>query len=253
MNANHGLWVGLRTIGVSVDWPPKSCQGQEPRPDLWTVGGSTVCGPGVYRSDPKSLKLVTIVQDGPLVSPRSVDQTSLVRGNWDDHLPLIEFAYNNNYHSNIGMAPFEALYGRRCRSPIAQSRQNSYDDVRRRDLEFEVNDWVYLKISPMKGVMRFGNKGKLSHRYVGPYQILRHVGKVAYELELPNELTSVHPVFHVSMLKKCVGDPTSIVPLEGLGVDENLSYEEVSVEILDRQVKKLRNKEVASEKVLWRN
>ncbi|KAK4709950.1 hypothetical protein R3W88_004463 [Solanum pinnatisectum] len=105
----------------------------------------------------------------------------------------------------------------------------------------------------MKGVMRFGKKGKLSPRFVGPYQILRRVGKVAYELDLPNELASVHPVFHVSMLKKCIGDPKSIVPLEGLELKENISYEEVPVEILDRQVKKLRNKEVASVKVLWRN
>ncbi|WMV46596.1 hypothetical protein MTR67_039981 [Solanum verrucosum] len=153
------------------------------------------------------------------------------------------------------MAPFEALYSKRCRTPIglfevAQSRQKSYADVRRRDLEFDIHDWVYLKISPMKGIMRFGKKGKLSPRYLGPYQILRHVGKVAYELDLPTELASVHPAFHVSMLKKCVGDPTSIVPLEGLGVKKNLSYEEVPIEILDRQVKKLRNKEVASVKVL---
>ncbi|KAK4733865.1 hypothetical protein R3W88_008126 [Solanum pinnatisectum] len=105
----------------------------------------------------------------------------------------------------------------------------------------------------MKGVMRFGKKGNLSPQYVGIYQIIRRVGKVAYELDFPNELASVHSVFHVSMLKKCVGDPTSIIPLEGLGVDANLSYEEVSVEILDRQVRKLRNKEVASVKVLWRN
>ncbi|WMV55123.1 hypothetical protein MTR67_048508 [Solanum verrucosum] len=105
----------------------------------------------------------------------------------------------------------------------------------------------------MKDIMRFGKKGKLSHHYVGPYKILRRIGKVAYELDLPNELTLVHPVFHVSLLKKCVGDPTSIVPLEGLGVKKNLSYEEVPVEILDRQVKKLRNKEVVSIKILWRN
>ncbi|WMV49897.1 hypothetical protein MTR67_043282 [Solanum verrucosum] len=89
--------------------------------------------------------------------------------------------------------------------------------------------------------MRFGKKGKLSAWYVGPFNILRRDGKVAYELELPNELASVHPIFHVSMLQKCVGDPTSIVPLEGVGFDENLSYEEVPVEILDRQVKKLRS------------
>ncbi|WMV41163.1 hypothetical protein MTR67_034548 [Solanum verrucosum] len=105
----------------------------------------------------------------------------------------------------------------------------------------------------MHDVMRFGKKGKLSPHFISPYEILRCVGKVAYELVLPNELASVHPVFHVSMLEKCVGDPTSILPLEGLGVDENLSYEDVPVEILDRQVKKLRNKEVAFVKVLWRN
>ncbi|WMV55086.1 hypothetical protein MTR67_048471 [Solanum verrucosum] len=153
------------------------------------------------------------------------------------------------------MVPFEALFGRRCRSPVgwfevAQSRQHSYYDVRRRNLEFEVNDWVYLKISPMKGVMRFGKKGKLSLRYVGPYQILKRIGKVLDELDLPNELAPVHTVFHVSMLKKCIGDATSIIPLEGLGVDESLSYEEVPVDILERQVKRLRNKEIASVKVL---
>ncbi|WMV24807.1 hypothetical protein MTR67_018192 [Solanum verrucosum] len=90
----------------------------------------------------------------------------------------------------------------RERLKMTQSRQKSYADVRRRDLEFDVHDWVYLKISPMKGVMRFHKKGKLSPRYVGPHQILRSIGKVAYELDLPNELASVHPVFHVSMLKK---------------------------------------------------
>ncbi|KAH0661397.1 hypothetical protein KY284_026328 [Solanum tuberosum] len=140
------------------------------------------------------------------------------KGNWDDHLPLIEFSYNNiSYHSGIQMAPYEALYGRRCRSPIrwfvvgeagligqdlvhqamekmkviqerlktAQSRQKSYPDVRRRELEFEVDDWVYLKVSPMKGVMRFGKKGKLSPRYIFPYRISKRVGNVAHELELP--------------------------------------------------------------------
>ncbi|WMV50026.1 hypothetical protein MTR67_043411 [Solanum verrucosum] len=105
----------------------------------------------------------------------------------------------------------------------------------------------------MKGVMRFGKKGKLSPRYVVPYQILKRVGKVAYELDLKNELAPVHPVFHISMLKKCIGDPVSIVPLEGLGVYESLSYEEVPVEILNRQVMRLRNKEIAFVKVLWRN
>ena len=105
----------------------------------------------------------------------------------------------------------------------------------------------------MKGVMRFGRKGKLSPRYVGLYEILKRVGEVEYELAFPAELASVHPLFHISMLKKCLGDPASILPVEGLGVDEDLSYEEVPVEILDRHVKRLRNKEIATVKVLWRN
>ncbi|WMV24784.1 hypothetical protein MTR67_018169 [Solanum verrucosum] len=156
------------------------------------------------------------------------------------------------------MAAFEALYGRRCRSPIGWFDEGevaikSYADVRRKDLEFDIHDWIYLKMSPMTGVMRFGKKGKLSPRYVGPYHILRCVGKIAYELDFPNELASIHPIIHVSMLKKCVCDSKSIVSLEGLGVDENLSYEEVPVEISDWQVKMLRNKEGATVKVLWRN
>ncbi|TMW80190.1 hypothetical protein EJD97_023029 [Solanum chilense] len=105
----------------------------------------------------------------------------------------------------------------------------------------------------MKGVMRFGNKGKLSPRYVGPYKILKRVDKVTYDLELPAELAVVHPVSQISLLKKCVGDPASIVPLESMAVKDNLSYEDVPFEILDRQVRRLRNKEVASVKVLWRS
>ncbi|WMV26499.1 hypothetical protein MTR67_019884 [Solanum verrucosum] len=105
----------------------------------------------------------------------------------------------------------------------------------------------------MKGVMRFGKKGKLSPRYIGPYRISKRIGKVVYELELPQELVAVHPVFHISMLKKCMGDPSLIIPTENIGIKDSLSYEEISVQILDRQVRKLRTKEVASVKVLWRN
>src|SRR5687767_15435423 len=122
----------------------------------------------------------------------------------------------------------------RERLKSVQSRQKSYSNNRRKDIEFEVNDWVYLKISPIKGVMRFGKKGKLSPRYFGPYKILRRVGRVAYELDLPNDLAMVHPVFHVSMLRKFIGDENTIVPLQDLQIEENLSYEEVPVEILDR-------------------
>ncbi|TMW94798.1 hypothetical protein EJD97_009786 [Solanum chilense] len=113
-------------------------------------------------------------------------------------------------HLSILMAPFDKFYGRRCRSPVG-----------------------CFEISPMKGVMRFGNKEKLSPWYVCPYEVLQRVGKVAYEFNLPSELALVNPVYHDSMVKKCLGDPVSILPIEGLGVEEDLSYEEVLVEILD--------------------
>ncbi|WMV54628.1 hypothetical protein MTR67_048013 [Solanum verrucosum] len=105
----------------------------------------------------------------------------------------------------------------------------------------------------MKGVMRFGKKGKLSPRYIGPYKIIRRIEQVAYELELTQELSTVHPVFHVSMLLKCVGYPSHITPTEGVQVTRDLTYEKVHIAILDRQIRRLRNKEVASVKVLWRN
>ncbi|WMV07759.1 hypothetical protein MTR67_001144 [Solanum verrucosum] len=105
----------------------------------------------------------------------------------------------------------------------------------------------------MKVVMRFGKKGKLSPRYIGPYRIVKRVGNVAYDLELPQELATVHPVFHISMLKKCMGDPFLIIPTKNIGIKDSLSYEEIPVQILDRQVRRLRTKEVASVKVLWRN
>ena len=154
------------------------------------------------------------------------------KGSWDRHLPLMEFAYNNSYQSSIEMAPYEALYGRKCRTPlcwdevgkrklsgpeivqvttdnvkvirdrlkIAQDRQKSYADNRRRDLEFQVGDQVFMSISPWKGVLRFGKKGKLSPRYMGPYEIVERIGKVAYRLRLPPELARIYDVFHVSML-----------------------------------------------------
>ncbi|XP_070002659.1 uncharacterized protein [Nicotiana sylvestris] len=139
------------------------------------------------------------------------------------------------------------------RLKTAQNRQKSYSDVRRRDLEFKEDDWVFLKVSPMKGIMWFGNKGKLSLKYVGPYKIIQRIGQVAYKLELPPKMSLVHPVFNVSMLRKVVGDPSTIVPVETIEVNEELSYEEVPVSILDRQVPKLRNKEIASVKAVWQN
>ncbi|KAL0551590.1 hypothetical protein IC582_010679 [Cucumis melo] len=206
-------------------------------------------------------------------------------GSWDSHLHLMEFAYNNSYQATIGMAPFEALYGKCRRSPVcwgevgeqrlmgpelvqstneaiqkirsrmhtAQSRQKSYADVRRKDLEFEVGDKVFLKVAPMRGVLRFERRGKLSPRFVGPFEILERIGPVAYRLALPPSLSTVHDVFHVSMLRKYVPDPSHVVDYEPLEIDENLSYVEQPVEVLAREVKTLRNKEIPLVKVLWRN
>ncbi|GJX09495.1 putative reverse transcriptase domain-containing protein [Tanacetum coccineum] len=124
---------------------------------------------------------------------------------WDRHLPLVEFSYNNSYHASIKAAPYEALYERKCRSPIknrlltARSSQKSYTDRRTKPLEFEVGDMVLLKVSPWKGAVRFGKRGKLSPRYIGQFKILARVGPVAYTLELPKELKGIHSTFHVSI------------------------------------------------------
>lgn len=206
-------------------------------------------------------------------------------GSWDKYLPLIEFAYNNSYHSSIQMAPFEALYGRKCRTPVgwfetgehqllgpdlvqdsiervrfirerlqtAQNRQKVHADVRRRDLEFQEGDHVFLRVSPFKGTLRFGQKGKLSPRYIGPYQILRKVGKCAYELAMPPNLSHVHPVFHVSMLRKYLHDESHVLQSQPVEVDKQLTFKEEPLRIVDRQVRKLRSKEVPSVKVAWRH
>ena len=112
---------------------------------------------------------------------------------------------------------------------------------------------VLLKVSPMKGVMRFGKRGKLSPRYIGPFEVLKRVGEVAYELALPPGLSGVHPVFHVSMLKRYHGDGNYIIRWDSVLIDENLSYEEEPVAILDREVRKFRSREIASIKVQWKN
>ena len=129
----------------------------------------------------------------------------------------------------------------RERLKAAQSRQKSYADTRRRNLEFETGNHVFLKISPIKGIYRFGIKGKLSPRYVGPFEILERVGKVSYKLALPPALASVHNVFHISMLRKYIPNPEDIVELEALQLEKDLTYEEYPVRILDKQDRKLRN------------
>ncbi|GJR19944.1 reverse transcriptase domain-containing protein [Tanacetum coccineum] len=180
-------------------------------------------------------------------------------GNWDAHLPLVEFSYNNSYHSSIRCAPFEALYGRKCRSPVlwAEIRESSLigpelvQETTDKPLEFEVGDKVLLKVSPWKGVMRFGKKGKLAPRYVGPFEILERIGPVAYRLRFPNELSEVHDTFYVSNLKKCLADANLHVPLDEIEVDKTLHFIEKPVEIMDREVKTLKRSKIPIVKVRW--
>ena len=207
------------------------------------------------------------------------------KGYWVKYLPLVEFAYNNSFQASIGMAPYEALYGRKCRTPIcwdevgerklsseelikvstekiqvvreklktAQDRQKSYADTRRRDLEFEMEDMVFLKVAPWKGVVRFQQRGKLNPRYIGPFRILERIGPVAYRLELPLELSRIHNVFHVSMLKKYVPDPSHILETPPMELEEDLSFKVQPVAIIDQQMKQLRNKVIPMVKVLWKS
>ncbi|GJV54709.1 putative reverse transcriptase domain-containing protein [Tanacetum coccineum] len=200
---------------------------------------------------------------------------------WVNHFPLVEFSYNNSYHTSIKAAPFEALYGRKCRSPVcwaevgevqltgpeivqettekivqikqrmqaARDRQKSYADLKRKPMDFQVGDKVMLKVSPWKGVVRFGKRGKLNPRYVGPFKVLEKVGKGAYKLELPQELSRVHDTFHVSNLKKCHAD--EVVPLDGLHFDDKLQFVEELVEIMDREVKQLKRNRIPLVKVRW--
>ncbi|GJW04708.1 putative reverse transcriptase domain-containing protein [Tanacetum coccineum] len=205
------------------------------------------------------------------------------RSSWDRHLPLVKFSYNNSYHASIKAAPYEALYGRKCRSPVcwsevgdsqltgpelirdttekivqiknrlltARSRQKSYADKRAKPLEFEVGDMVLLKVSPWKGVVHFGKRGKLSPRYIGPFKILARVGPVAYTLELPEELKGIHSTFHVSNLKKCLAEGDIIVLMDEIQLDDKLHMIEEPVEVVDREVKRLKQSRIPIVKVCW--
>ncbi|GJX62556.1 putative reverse transcriptase domain-containing protein [Tanacetum coccineum] len=188
-----------------------------------------------------------------------------------------------SYYASIKVAPFEAFYGRKCRSPVcwaevgqvklttpdlvrettekiiqikqrmqtARDRQKSYADKKRKPMDFQVGDKVMLKVSPWKGVVRFGKRGKLNPRYVGPFKVLEKVGAIVYKLELSQELSRVHNTFHVSNLKRCYSDDPLTVSLDGLHVDDKLQFVEEPVEIMDREVKQLRHRRVSIVKIRW--
>ncbi|GJX80549.1 putative reverse transcriptase domain-containing protein [Tanacetum coccineum] len=203
---------------------------------------------------------------------------------WQSMQEALVFVYNS-YHSSVRCALFEALYGRKCRSPImwaeigegqligpelvqettekisqikdrlkaAHDRQKSYADKRRKPLEFSVGNYVLLKVSPWKGVVRFGKKGKLAPRFFGPFKIVEKVGPVAYRLDLPEELNGVHDTFHMSNLKKCLADPNppTASALDVIQVKCKLNFVEEPVEILEREFKKLKRSRIAIVKVRW--
>lgn len=198
-------------------------------------------------------------------------------------MPLVEFAYNNSYQASIRMAPYEALYGRKCRSPLcwdavgekavlgpdwvqqatervaeirqnmlaAQSRQKSYADSKRSNVEFQVGEEVLLRVSPTKGVIRFNIKGKLSPRYIGPFMIVERVGKLAYRLELPETMKGVHNVFHVSMLRKHFRDTERQITMEPFTIEQDLTFEVRPMRILDESERVMRNRTLKYVKVLW--
>ncbi|GKF82309.1 putative reverse transcriptase domain-containing protein [Tanacetum coccineum] len=173
---------------------------------------------------------------------------------WVNYLPLVEFSYNHSYHASIKAAQFEPLYGRKCRLPIcwaevgevqltgpeivqettekivqikqimqaARDRQKIYVDLKHKPTEFQVGNKVMLKVLPWKGVIHFGKRGKLNPRYVGPFKVLEKVGSVTYKLELLQELSRVHNIFHVSNLKKCYADEPLAILLDGLHFDDKL-------------------------------
>jgi hypothetical protein len=205
------------------------------------------------------------------------------QGSWDKNLPWAEFSYNNSYQESLKMIPFEVLYGRRCHTPLnwiesgekvifrpdiveeaetivrrvqenlkaAKSRQETYTNKRHRPLAFEVGDHVYLRVSPMKGIKRFGVKGKLALCYIRPFPILKKCGTMVYKLDLSPSLAGVHDIFHVSHLKKCLKAHVDVVLPEVTPLEADLSYPERPIKVLDQKDHVTRNH--SEEEATWKS
>nr|GFC25908.1 putative reverse transcriptase domain-containing protein [Tanacetum cinerariifolium] len=205
-------------------------------------------------TDGQSKRLIQTLED--MLRPCVLD----FRNGWERHLPLVKFSNNNSYHASIKAAPFEALYGRKCRSPVcwaeqriqaARDCQKSYTDVRHKPLEFQVGDRVMLKVSPWKGVVHFGKRGKLNPRYIGPFKVLAKVGTISYRLKLPEQLSRVHSTFHISNLRKCLSDEPLAISLDEVHIDDKLCFLEEPVEVMDCEVKRLKQSCIPIIKVRW--
>src|SRR3954464_15840517 len=204
---------------------------------------------------------------------------------WEESLPFAEFSYNNSYQASLKMAPFEVFNGRKCRTPLnwsetgertligqdiiqhaedqvrvirenlkaAQSRQKSNYDRKNKEMVYQPREQAYLRVTPMRGTHRFGIKGKLAPRYIGPFCILSRRGPVAYRLELPSNLSQVHDVFHVSQLRRCFKDPIREVEHDLIELQQGLTYQGHPSRILDQSERPTRNKTNKFLKVQWSN
>src|SRR3954471_18299401 len=204
---------------------------------------------------------------------------------WEESLPFSELSYNNSYQASLKMAPFEVLYGRKCRTPLnwsetgdraligpdiiqhaedqvriirehlkaAQSRQKSNYDRKHKEMVYQAGEYAYLRVTPMRSTRRFGVKGKLSPRYIGPFHVLSRSGPVAYRLELPPNLSQVHDVFHVSQLRRCFKDPIREVEHDMIELQQDLTYQEHLSRILDQSEHRTHNKTTKFLKVQWSN